>query len=75
MLRPRRDTQIPLRHRESSLPLSQIIKKQPKRAKNDLINVDQNNVDQALTVIAPKYSDEPPTFISTELPYFKANYV
>jgi hypothetical protein len=77
MIRPRRDTKIPLRYRESSPPRLFRITNQPKRRRIDLENVDRNDVDLALTVIAPapECSDEPPTLISTELPHFHANYV
>jgi hypothetical protein len=39
--------------------------------------VDWNDVNQALAVLvaAPEYSEAPLTSVSTELPYFKANYV
>ena len=77
MLRPRRDIQTPLRYRRSSPPQIYEDQNRPKRRKIDPKNVDRNNVDQALAVIAaaPECSDEPPTLISTELPQFKANYV
>jgi hypothetical protein len=77
MIRPRRDTQIPLRYRESSPPRLFRITNQPKRRRIDLENVDRNDVDLALVVIAPapKYSDEPSILILIELPYFYANYV
>jgi hypothetical protein len=77
MLRARRDTQIPLRFRESSPSQFSSIKKQPKRPRIDPPNVDRNDVGLALAVIvpAPECRDEPPTLIPTELPQFKANYV
>jgi hypothetical protein len=77
MQRPRRDTQIPLRYRQTSPPQSIIANNEPKRRGIGPITVDRNNVDQALAVIAPasECNDEGPTLIPTELPYFKANYV
>ena len=77
MLRPRRDTQKPSRYRSSSPPRLSSNNRQLKRPKIDVKNVDRNNVDQALAVIAPasECTDEPPTLISTELPQFEANYV
>jgi hypothetical protein len=53
MLRPQRNTQIPLRYRESSPPRIHRNNGHRKRPKIDPANVDRNNVDQALTVIAP----------------------
>jgi hypothetical protein len=77
MQRPRRDTQKPLRYRSNSLSRLQQTINEPKRRRIDPITVDRNDPDQALAVIAPasECSDEPPIFISTELPHFKANYV
>ncbi|KAF7510424.1 hypothetical protein GJ744_006703 [Endocarpon pusillum] len=77
MLRPRRDTQIPLRYRDNSPPRLLQSSNQRKRRRIDPEKVDRNNVDQALAVIAPapKCADEPPRLILTELPQFKANYV
>ena len=77
MERPRRATQIPLRYRQNSPPRFSRINNQPKRRRIDPENVDRNDVDQALAVIAaaPEGSDEPPILISTELPQFQANYV
>ncbi len=77
MLRPRRDTQIPLRYRQSSPPRLLQINNQAKRRRIDPKNVDRNNADLALAVIAPapECSDEPPSLISIELPQFKTNYV
>ena len=77
MQRPRRDTQIPLRYRENSLPRLQRSNNQRKRRIIDLKNVDRNIVDQALAVIAPapECTDEAPTLILTELPEFEANYI
>ena len=77
MLRPRRDTQIPLRYRENSSFKLLENNNGPKRRKIDPKNVDRNDVDQALAVIAaaPECTDELPTLVSTELPHFKANYV
>jgi Transposase IS4 len=77
MIRPRRDTQLPSRYREPLSPRLFQTTNQPKRRRIDPIKVDRNDVDQALAVIepAPESADGLPTFISTELPYFKANYV
>ncbi|KAF7512933.1 hypothetical protein GJ744_012036 [Endocarpon pusillum] len=77
MLRPQRNTQIPLRYRDSSPPRTYRNNNQPKQAKNGSKNVDRNQVDQALAVIeaAPEGADEPSTSISIELPHFEANYV
>ncbi|KAF7502482.1 hypothetical protein GJ744_005670 [Endocarpon pusillum] len=77
MLRPRRDTQIPLRYGDNSPPQLLQSNNQRKRCRTDPENVDRNNVDQALAVIAPasECADELPTLISTELPQFDANYV
>jgi Transposase IS4 len=77
MLRPQRNAQIPLRYRSSSPPRPLQNNNQPKRRKIDPKNIDRNDVDQALAVIAPapECSEELPTIIPTELPQFKANYV
>ena len=77
MLRPQRNTQIPLRYRDNSPPQIHRNNDQRKWPKIDSKNVDRNNVDQALTVIAPtlECADEPPKLISAELPHFEANYV
>jgi hypothetical protein len=77
MLRARRDIQIPARYRLSSPPRLQKNNNQRKRRRIDPENVDRNNVDQALAVIAPapECSNQPPVLISTELPHFNANYV
>ena len=77
MLRPRRDTQIPLRYRDNSPPPLLQNNEQRKRRRIDPKKVDRNNVDQVLAVIAPapECADKPPTLISTELPHFEANYV
>jgi hypothetical protein len=77
MERPRRDTQIPLRYRESSPPRLPHNNKRLKRRGIDPEIVDRNNLGQALAVIAaaPDCDSEPPTFISTELPQYEANYV
>jgi hypothetical protein len=77
MLRPRRDTQIPLRYREQSPPKLLKTNSQRKRPRIELKNVDRNDVDQALAVIEPasEYIDEGPILIPTELPQFKANYI
>ncbi|KAF7502521.1 hypothetical protein GJ744_005626 [Endocarpon pusillum] len=77
MPRPQRNTQIPLRYRDISPPSTPRSNNQLKRPQIDSKTVDRNQVDQALTVIAPapECADEPPTLISTELPQFDANYV
>ena len=77
MSRPRRNTRIPLRYRESSPPRLSPNRNEPKRRKIDPKNVDRNDVDQALAVIVPASEciDESPTLISTELPHFDANEV
>jgi hypothetical protein len=77
MLRPQRNAQIPLKYRSSSPPRPLQNNNQPKRHKIDPKNIDRNDVDQALAVIAPapECSEELPTIIPTELPQFKANYV
>ncbi|KAF7504870.1 hypothetical protein GJ744_001668 [Endocarpon pusillum] len=77
MLRPRRNTQIPLRSGENSPPQILQNNNQRKRRRIDPEKVDRNNVDQALAVIAPapECTNEPPTLISTELPHFEAKYV
>jgi hypothetical protein len=77
MERPRRATQIPLRYRQNSPPRFSRINNQPKRRRIDPENVNRNDVDQALAVIAatPEGSDEPPILILIELPQFQANYV
>jgi hypothetical protein len=70
MLRPRRDIRLPSRHRESSPSRLFQTNNQPKRRRIDPEKVDQNDVDQALTVIvaASECSNELSTLISTELP-------
>ena len=77
MLRSQRNTQISLRYRDKSPPRIFRDNERRKRLKIDSKNVDRNKVDQALTVIVPtsECTDEPSTLISTELPYFEANYV
>jgi len=77
MLRPKRNTQIPLRYRESPPLRSQRNNNEQKRRGIDPKNIDRNDVDQALAVIAPasECTAEAPTIISTELPQFSANYV
>ena len=77
MLRPQRNTQIPLRYRDNSPPQIHRNNDQRKRPKIDSKNIDRNNVDQALTVIAStsECTDEPSKLISTELSHFEANYV
>ena len=77
MLRPRRAAQLPIRYRESSPPRSLEDNNQRKRRRIDPAVVDQNDVDQALTVItlASESTVKPPILILTELPHFAANYV
>ena len=77
MIRPRRDTQIPLRYRDKSPPRFSQTSNHSKRRKIDPKTIDRNDVDLALAVIAPapECGDEPPTLILTELPHFNANYV
>jgi len=77
MLRPRRDTQLPSRFREPSPSRLLQINNQQKRRRIDPKNVDRNNVDQALAVIAaaPECADGLPTLIPIELPHFEANHV
>jgi Transposase IS4 len=77
MLRPRRITQIPLRYRSRSPPKTLQSNNQRKRRRIDLAGAGRSDVDQALAPIAaaPECSDEPPTFVPTELPQFEANYV
>jgi hypothetical protein len=77
MLRPRRNTRIPLRYRESSPPHLCQSNFRQKRSQIDVAGVERNNVDQALAPIAaaPECSDEPPIPILTQLPHFNANYV
>jgi hypothetical protein len=77
MQRPRRDTRLPWRYRSSSPPQFLKTNDLQKRRRINVETVDRNDVDQALAVIAPapECSNEPPQFISTELPYFKANCV
>jgi hypothetical protein len=52
MVRPRRDIQIPLRYRENSPPQLLHENKRFKRRKFEPENVDRNDVNQALAVIA-----------------------
>jgi hypothetical protein len=70
MQRPQRTTQIPLRYREYSPPQLLHNNKRLKRSNIDSKNVDRNDVDQALAVIAPasEYLNQSPILISTELP-------
>jgi hypothetical protein len=77
MQRARRNAQIPLRYRSSSPPRLQRTNNELKRRKIDPVLIDRNDAAQALAVIAPapENSNKPPTFISTELPQFKANFV
>jgi hypothetical protein len=77
MIRPRRTPQIPSRYRTSSPPRPIPRNGQQKRRRIDPENIDRNDVDQALAVIAaaPKSTDELPTLIPTGLPHFEANYV
>jgi hypothetical protein len=77
MLRPRKNTRIPLRYRESSPPHLCQSNCRQKRPQIDVAGVERNNVDQALAPIAaaPECSDKPPIPISTQLPHFNANYI
>ena len=78
MQRPRRETQLPSRYREPSPPRFYQINSHPKRRRIDPEEVDRNDVDQALAVIAAALAecvDELPTFILIELPQFAANFV
>ena len=77
MLRPQRHTRIPLRYRDSSPPQILQNNNQRKRRRIDPEKIDRNNVDQALTMIAPasECTDESPTLISIELPHFEINYI
>jgi hypothetical protein len=77
MIRPRRDTQLPSRFRESSPPRLLQTNNQLKRRRIDPVRVDRNDADQALVVIelTPECADGLSTFISIELPHFAANYV
>jgi Transposase IS4 len=77
MIRPRRDTQLPSRFRSSSPPKPQKTNRPAKRRRIGTENVDRNDVDQALAVIAaaPEGVDAPPTLISTELPQFEPDSV
>lgn len=77
MIRPRRDAPLPLRDREPSPPRLFQTNNEPKRRRINPARVDRNDVDQALAVIepVPECADGLLTFISTELPYFAANYV
>jgi hypothetical protein len=69
MQRPQRNIQIPLRYRSSSPPRLQQINSRPKRRRIDPLNINRNDVDQALVVIAPapEYTNEPPILILIEL--------
>jgi hypothetical protein len=77
MLRPRRDTRIPLRYRSSSPPRVHRANNELKRRKIDPERIDRNDADQALAPIAaaPEDHSEPLTSISTELPQFEANHI
>jgi hypothetical protein len=77
MLRPRRNTRIPLRYRESLSPHLCQFNCRQKRPQIDVAGVERNNIDQALAPIAaaPECSDEPSILILTQLPYFNANYI
>jgi hypothetical protein len=77
MIRPRRDTQLPSRFRESSPPRLLQTNNQLKRRRIDPVRVDRNDADQALAVIEPalECADGLPTFILIELPHFVANHV
>jgi hypothetical protein len=77
MLRPRRDTRIPLRYREKSPPRLDRSSNQHKRRRIEVAGAERNNIDQALAPIAValECSTEPPILIPTKLPQFEANYV
>jgi hypothetical protein len=77
MLRPRRDTRIPLRYREKSPPRIDRSNNQHKRRRIEVAGAERNIVDQALAPIAAasECSTEPLILISTKLPQFEANYV
>jgi hypothetical protein len=77
MQRPRREIQLPTRYREPSPPRFSQINNHPKRRRIDPVEVDRNDVDQALAVITAALEEgiELPTFILTELPQYTANYV
>jgi hypothetical protein len=70
MQRPRRETQLPSRYRESSPPRFSQINSHLKRRYIDPERVDRNDVDQALAVIAAalEYTDGLPSLIPTQLP-------
>jgi Transposase IS4 len=77
MLRPRRDTRIPLRYRENSPPRLDTSNNQHKRRRIEVAGAERNIVDQALAPIAAasECSTEHPISIPTKLPQFEANYV
>jgi hypothetical protein len=77
MLRPRRDTQIPLRYRDNSPPRIDRSNNQHKRRRIEVAGAERNIIDQALAPIAAasECSTEPLIPISTKLPQFEANYV
>jgi hypothetical protein len=77
MLRPRRDTQIPLRYRSRSPPRVYRANNEIKRRKIDPERIDRNDADQDLAPIAaaPEDHSEPLTSIPTELPQSEANYI
>ena len=73
MPRPARNTQIPLRYRDNSPPKIYRNNSHRKRPRVNPVNVDRNDVNQALAVIAPapknaENTNKPLTLISTELP-------
>jgi hypothetical protein len=77
MLRPRRDTKIPLRYRLSSPPQLSTDQPRIKRVKIDDVAAERANVDHALAPIAApsESTDEPLTLLANQLPQFEANYV
>lgn len=77
MLLRRRKAPIYLNGRESPPLRSLQINNRRKRPQIELENVDRNDVDQALAVIAPASDciDEGLAWIPTELPHFKAEYI
>jgi hypothetical protein len=77
MLRLKRNTQIPLRHRSNSPPRLSSKSNGFKRPRIDTKNVERANADQTLALIAaaPEDASKPPTLIPSEIPEFEANYV
>jgi hypothetical protein len=77
MLRSRRDTRIPLKHRENSLPRLDRSNNQHKRRRIEVAGAERNIVDQALAPIAAalECSTKSLILIPTKLPQFEANYM